>query len=193
MGRHDSPLTDRGIAQAKALANAFTKQSFAAIYSSPLNRAYMTAQLICETLHADKPITITDLQERSYGSFETKPGKLFATTTAAWKPTLATIPQAEQPFASIAPDVESNGTLLARTVRVLTEIADRHIDESVLIVSHGALLRTFLASLGNVDERLLIPGGLPNASYIVVTYTNDRGFQFDSIHEINDSHLAEAV
>jgi broad specificity phosphatase PhoE len=45
LGRADVPLTDRGIAQARAAAAAFTR-SPDAIYTSPLSRALRTAEII---------------------------------------------------------------------------------------------------------------------------------------------------
>src|SRR5436305_15084177 len=47
-GQTDSPLTERGLAQARELARALANESLAAIYSSDLGRAYQTAAVVAE-------------------------------------------------------------------------------------------------------------------------------------------------
>src|SRR5256885_782745 len=43
IGRRDDALSERGVAQAKQLAEALAMLPIAAVYSSPLQRAYQTA------------------------------------------------------------------------------------------------------------------------------------------------------
>src|ERR1700730_9268316 len=68
-GHLDSPLTDRGVAQAKALGERLAREKFTALYSSDLGRAVQTAQMIAAvTGH----VIITDerLRERHLGIFQ---------------------------------------------------------------------------------------------------------------------------
>ncbi|MGE5819264.1 MAG: histidine phosphatase family protein, partial [Deltaproteobacteria bacterium] len=48
-GHLDSPLTEDGLAQAKALARRLMRERFSALYSSDLGRAMQTARIIAET------------------------------------------------------------------------------------------------------------------------------------------------
>ena len=48
-GHLDSPLTEKGIAQAKALGERLAREAFTALYSSDLGRAVQTAQMVAET------------------------------------------------------------------------------------------------------------------------------------------------
>ena len=47
-GQADIPLTDYGIAQARALAKTYSAWPIAAVYSSPLQRALKTAEFVAE-------------------------------------------------------------------------------------------------------------------------------------------------
>ena len=51
-GHHDSPLTQKGISQAEALARRLAKERLSALYSSDLGRARQTAELIAERMIA---------------------------------------------------------------------------------------------------------------------------------------------
>ena len=65
-GHLDTPLTDVGIAQARAVAERLGKASFSRLYSSDLGRAHKTAAI--RTGHSIK--TDLRLRERSLGVFE---------------------------------------------------------------------------------------------------------------------------
>jgi broad specificity phosphatase PhoE len=72
-GRLDSPLTQQGVAQADSigrLVSQLPEFSAAEIVSSPLGRAYRTAEIICS--HRSRPSFRTDdrLQEISIGSWD---------------------------------------------------------------------------------------------------------------------------
>lgn len=68
-GHHDITLNAEGERQARALAQRLKADSFDAIYSSDLQRAYLTAQAIATA--CDKPIQKeTGLRERCFGAFE---------------------------------------------------------------------------------------------------------------------------
>ena len=68
-GHLDTPLTDVGIAQARAVAERLGKASFSRLYSSDLGRAHKTAAIIAQrTGHSIK--TDLRLRERSLGVSE---------------------------------------------------------------------------------------------------------------------------
>lgn len=68
-GRTDIDLNETGYSQAYETANNLSDFSFDYIYSSPLLRAFKTANIICN--NKDISITIDDrLNERNYGDFE---------------------------------------------------------------------------------------------------------------------------
>jgi broad specificity phosphatase PhoE len=73
-GRFDSPLTERGIAQAHAigrLIRTLPNAAAARIVASPLGRAQRTAEIICEHLDPALELRFDDrLRELSIGSWD---------------------------------------------------------------------------------------------------------------------------
>jgi broad specificity phosphatase PhoE len=73
-GRFDSPLTERGVAQAYAIGQLIgTLPDFAAarIVASPLGRACRTAEIICERLDSAPELSLDDrLRELSMGCWD---------------------------------------------------------------------------------------------------------------------------
>ncbi|GAA4576488.1 histidine phosphatase family protein [Planotetraspora kaengkrachanensis] len=65
-GRTDLPMTDAGVAAAKALAPAMARRQLVAVFSSPLSRAMQTAELAGLTDVEPDP----DLLEWDYGGYE---------------------------------------------------------------------------------------------------------------------------
>ena len=68
-GHLDSPLTERGIAQAKALGQRLAQEKFVALYSSDLGRAVQTAEMIA-AVTGHGIITDERLRERHLGIFQ---------------------------------------------------------------------------------------------------------------------------
>jgi probable phosphoglycerate mutase len=68
-GHLDSELTDRGLAQAQALANRLARENFSALYSSDLGRAVHTARMIA-AVTGHEIVTDARLRERHLGLFQ---------------------------------------------------------------------------------------------------------------------------
>ena len=66
-GRRDEPLSEKGIEQANEVANKIKESGihFDHVYSSPLQRAYKTAEIITYTLGINRPEVLEDLIERA--------------------------------------------------------------------------------------------------------------------------------
>ncbi len=81
MGQKDIPLNEKGIEQAKCAGNILKEANFTLILSSPLARAFKTAEIIADQTH--KPIVIIDgLKECSLGVGE---GEIKGTWLEEWK------------------------------------------------------------------------------------------------------------
>jgi broad specificity phosphatase PhoE len=137
-GWSNPELTPIGRKQAKALATRLKRmlkdQEFI-IYSSPLKRAYQTAEIICKELEIT-PIIDDDLQEYKTGL-----------------PEQTTRSDAQQYFLDLTGPVkefrtldgaESFGAFFERAGRVIRRILDKH-DETIVIVSHGWLIDKIVA------------------------------------------------
>jgi probable phosphoglycerate mutase len=134
MGQHDSPLTPRGLEQARALGAALVRYQAAACYSSDLPRAARTAAIIAEATE-HRVVLDARLRERAMGLFEGfTPAELEMSA-----------PQARADYRSggfdyVIPGGESANQQLARTLACLEEWAQRHAGQTVLAVTHGGNL-----------------------------------------------------
>jgi broad specificity phosphatase PhoE len=131
-GNIDIPLNAAGIAQAHAVAALLTGRGIASIVSSPLSRAYDTAQIVAAPLAL--PVQIEDeLREVSFGVHE---GTIMGDAWFGdWIAGIAT-PEGAEPFAA----------LRARASRGLAAALAR--PAPVLVVAHGALFRALRAEMG---------------------------------------------
>jgi probable phosphoglycerate mutase len=67
-GHRDTPLTPNGKEQANVIANTLLTAGihFDKVYTSPLQRAYSTAEIITTTLHLPPPTIMDSLIERDF-------------------------------------------------------------------------------------------------------------------------------
>ena len=136
-GQFDSPLTDAGLGQARALAARFVGQTFAALYSSDSGRARQTAEIISsQTRHAVQ--LHVGLRERNLGEFQ---GHTRAEVKTRWPEEYCRFRSGEADYAP--PGGESNRSLTARITAALAEIAASHSRETIVVVTHGGLLSAF--------------------------------------------------
>jgi len=131
-GSTDVPLNDTGRDQARATGRLLARREWHAVYSSPLSRALETAQLIADELELAAPVPVEDLVERQYGEAEGLTG---------WEV------EARFPGDAPVPGRESRESVAARVVPALVEIAERHAGQSVVVVSHGGVIRSVLQAL----------------------------------------------
>lgn len=141
-GQSDSPLTPRGIAQAQAVARRLRHETFSALYASHLQRVLDTAAPVAamsgHTVQVDPR-----LQERAYGIFE---GLTHAEASVQHAAVYHEYQTNLSPDFAI-PQAESTSQMLARGLTVLTELAERHPGERIVIVSHGSFLRVMLSHM----------------------------------------------
>jgi probable phosphoglycerate mutase len=142
-GSGDSPLTEKGINQAKAL-NQFLKEiTFDKIYSSPANRALHTAQII-----TGKPLSeitvVKEFQEINLGKWE---GKLYSEMENENPELYYGFWHAPNLFKPI--DCESFIDLTNRTLPAFKNVVDQNIGNRILIVSHAAALMSILNKFEN--------------------------------------------
>lgn len=138
MGHLDSPLSEQGERQARAIALRLKGMPFSRLYSSDLGRAIQTATCISnETGHNIQ--TDVELRERNMGIFQgyTR-SEMKANFPTEWKQY-----NSENKFDYVIPEGESQRQRLERSVRVMNRLADMHPEETIVVVSHGGILRGF--------------------------------------------------
>lgn len=131
-GRTDIQLTDRGRAQASAVAAKLSGTTFGAVVSSPLSRALDTARLAG---FGDRVTTDPDLLEWDYGDLEGLTSAEIRDERPDWTIWTGPVPGGER-----AEDVA------ARVDRFIASVRSDHVPgRDVLAFAHGHLLRVLAA------------------------------------------------
>jgi probable phosphoglycerate mutase len=136
-GYLDSPLTAKGLAQAKALGQRLAREQFTTLYSSDLGRAVQTAQEIANV--TGHPI-VTDarLRERHLGIFQ----GLNADEINAKHPEERKAMRSRGP-SYVIPGGESMAQQVERNIACLNDLAARHRGEQIVVVTHGGVVSAF--------------------------------------------------
>ena len=140
-GVTDVELSEKGIAQAKKLADALQNYHIDVILSSPLSRAIETSRIIAEKSQAALQVEEL-LIEQNYGIYEgtdRKNDRFLAN---------------KRNFAYKYPGGESMMQTAYRVYGVIDKIKERYPGKTVLIVSHGGvcrIIRTYFQDMTN-DE-----------------------------------------
>lgn len=128
--RQDTPLTDTGLAEARAAASRIKEEGieYDLIICSPLERTRRTAETIAEVLGypTDKIEFLLDLREREWGIAE---GMLNTSIQKRWPDGFDTVPFAE-----------NEAELHYRAQTVVRRLLQRP-EPRILVVGHGTLGR----------------------------------------------------
>ena len=132
----DFPLSEKGVQQAHALGRYFAGKSIPQIYSSPLERARQTAEIIASYLDS-VPITYSDdLIETRFGLYlQGIPPK-----QVPWRRPLWFI---HMVWPGLLPNDESVAGLAARVRRPLMQLLADHPGQGGICVSHGDPIQGF--------------------------------------------------
>jgi broad specificity phosphatase PhoE len=145
IGLRDDALTETGQLQAHQLADALAIFPITAVYSSPLQRAYQTAQAIAQR-HDLEVLRNDALIESDFGQWE----GLTAREVKARGAKDAEILQAWQDDPTLAPPQgESLEAMSQRVLATVTAIAQEHPGQTIALVTHTGPLKAILcAALG---------------------------------------------
>ncbi len=144
-GHTDIPLNDNGRKQAKALGEYLLRWKLTdpLFISSPLARAYETAQLAASNISPGSEIIKTeDFKDICFGDWE---GKTLPEVENKY-PELYNLWKIE-PGAVKFPGGESLDQVALRTESALYQIARNHREKTVVIVSHRAVNKALLCRL----------------------------------------------
>ena len=147
-GHRDEPLTDKGIEQAHEIANKIkdAEIAFEAVYSSPLSRAFQTAQVISETAGAPEPQKDELLIERDFGIMT---GRMITEIESMCAPDII---QTETVTYFLDPEgAETFPDLMTRGGLLLDKISKNHSSGNVLLVCHGDIGKMIYAKYYNLD------------------------------------------
>lgn len=158
-GSQDIPLSKKGIKQAEFLAKKLTTLKIDTIITSKLQRASQTAEIVGKKLgiRIEKK---HGFNERSYGQFE---GRIWSEVKKELAVSGLILDSFAEPFADFS----------ARVLATLNNLLTRHLNQKILIICHGGVLRVLLEHLRKTPS----PSGnigyeLPNTA--IYLFTKDK-------------------
>ncbi|KQU70684.1 hypothetical protein ASC58_02520 [Phycicoccus sp. Root101] len=162
-------LSPRGRAQVRDLARSLRDRRVARVFTSTLERAVESGQVVAELLGVDA-VQVEGLEEFSVGALAGRPhdDPELASVFKAWM---------HGDRGRFIPGGESGAEVLRRYREALQGIADQHRGETVLVFSHGGVMSFVLPRLGDaVREDLVARAFLPNCGAAEVEVDGD-GFR----------------
>lgn len=153
-GRLDSPLTEKGLTQARSLALRLRNESIQYLYSSDLPRAFATAEEIRRELQLERVIPEPRIREFSFGDWE---GKLWDELRQNYKDIFRiwdSTPQLVQ-----VPSGDNMYSFSEKVWEYFQELITKHRGDTICLVSHGLTLKLLVTkALGfTVDEWIKTP------------------------------------
>ncbi|QQG49661.1 MAG: histidine phosphatase family protein [Candidatus Berkelbacteria bacterium] len=170
-GRRDMPLTEKGVEQAGIVAEELQQTGIKIdkIYSSPLKRAYHTAEIIAETLGVSKPEKLDGLIERDFGVMTGKPQAEIENLCAP------DILKTDTVTYFLSPEgAETFPQLVDRARLTLNSIRRAHQDGNILLVSHGDIGKMIYCAYYNLAwQEILTMFHFGNSEILVLSPRSD--------------------
>lgn len=184
-GFADRPLTELGCEQAVALAERLAHTELDAVYSSDLQRARETAEIVARSKGL-RVETTPDLREVDVGSWSgltrAEAGARFPEAYARWL-------QGGEGW----DDGETYAEMSRRVVGGILRIAAQHPNGRVLVVAHGGSIRAVHAAALGVDVHTYrrIQRVEPNATLSAVCVNEGRLSELCRTEDLDEFLLAE--
>ena len=184
LGHTDLDLSELGYAQADLTAEFLSNIHFDAIYSSDLIRAYNTA-LPNAKMRGMEVIARTDLREVFVGEWE----NMNCTDIEQMYGDLYRIGWHKEYGTFTFPGGESTIGAGKRFSDAVRSIAQENYGKNILIAAHGAVIRSFWASISGISPEE-IADALPFATNASVSILEFDGENFIPIKYSQDEHLS---
>ena len=179
-GRSDVKLSAAGIEQAEKLCDRLAVEKIDAVYSSDLERALVTAEIIASG-HQVAVITCAELCEVNFGQLE---GLTFSEINLLY-PEVAKL-WAERSSKLKYPGGESLAEFNNRVSKFLSRLDKHTVGETILVVAHAGVLRTLVCQLLGIDLRRRWQIRLDLASLSILE-THQQGAILSLLNDV--SHL----
>ena len=183
-GQLDVPLNGIGLRQAEAVGRALKDERFDAVYSSDLTRARQTAAPILNLLSLQLLLE-PDLRERHYGIFERL---TYAEVKTRYPEDYARFEARDPEYAFRTG--ESLKDFSARSIAVVSRIAQQHQNQSVVVFTHGGVLDKLYRFITGLPLSAPREFGIPNAGLNRVEVT-PAGWQIRAWADA--AHLGRAL
>lgn len=147
-GHRDLPLSEKGIEQANEIADKIVKTGlkFDTVYSSPLDRAKKTADIICSKTKSPSPIIMNLLIERDFGDMSGVEQSRISDYYSGEILMGGDVPYILEP---------NNGETFPESVKrantMLEEVKRKHNEGNILLVTHGDIGKMIYCAYYNLD------------------------------------------
>ncbi len=163
-GHTDVPLNKKGEEQARAMAKELSKIHFDEAFSSDLLRAKRTAEIVSAE-HKLVVKTTQALRERYFGKFQGKPVKIYTNKLQKLLAQYESVSDNLLENAQIG-NVETIRESGTRLINFLREIAVAYPGKTILVVTHGGIMRYVLIKLGLGTHKTLPSGSISNLGFV---------------------------
>ena len=184
-GRTDFPLNERGLIQARDLAQELKKFSLKHIYTSPLSRARQTAEAISQECGIEVKVEeqFNNIELGSWeGRFKNEIAELYPKEWELW---------INNPEKLRVEDMETLYDVQMRTKACLDSLVSKHDGETLAVVTHRAVLKPLIAACLNIASPYFWRIHLDTASYSLLSYKEGRGYCLLQLNQTK--HLKEYV
>lgn len=184
-GQSDVKLTEEGKKQAEKLADNFPVAKVDAIYASDLCRAMVTAETIAKKFGL-KVQAEPAFRELSFGDWE---GLTYQQIVDKWEEAMANFLQ--HPDILEIPGGESFPAVQQRAMKRLNELIEKHDGQTIVVVAHGAVLRTMLTAALHMPLQYLWSIRQFNTAVNIVRYDADANPTVELLN--STAHLGNEV
>ena len=172
------PLTKTGIEQAERIAKYLASIDISAIYSSPIERAKHTAEIVAESCSLevvlDQRLTEIDMGKftrMNYDDMFAKYGNIFLKFYE------------NDPVIS-EHEVETFPNVQKRVLDLVDHVLKKHNNENVILVTHMDPIKSMLAKVMNLVPQTLFELIIANASLTIIT-EQDKKFSLSAVNAMD--------
>ena len=176
------PLTETGISQAQHAAELLTHMKIGAIYSSPIQRAKHTAEIVGEKNSID--VTIDDrLIELDMGKFT---GKSYSEIISERGNVFEKFYNGDLEIAHNG--VETFDQVKKRVKSIVDHVIEKHEDENVVLVTHMDPIKAMISTVVDLSPQNLFSLIIANASLNLFRESN-KTFSLSAINLMHPSRF----
>ena len=172
------PLTKTGIEQAEQIAKYLAPIDISAIYSSPIERAKHTAEIVTKNsaidVELDDRLTEIDMGKftrMNYDDMFAKYGNIF-------------LKFYENDPVIAEHEVETFPSVQKRILDMVDHVIKKHKNENVILVTHMDPIKSMLANVMDLKPKTLFELIIANASFTILT-EQERKFSLSAINAMN--------
>jgi len=167
-GRTDVPLDETGLKQAELTAEYFRDMEISVVYSSPLARAWQTAEKIA-VLHSLEVQPLEGIIDMSFGNWEghahLEIKKNDSERYRLWR---------EEPHRVRLPGGESLEEVRVRAINAVEEVIQKHLGKILVLVSHRVINKILICCILGIDNSHFWQIGQDTTAINLIQYKNGK-------------------